>query len=67
MQKRKNNLEAHYPCGVTLSLEKRYKISEHLDESGCKMFNIYDSKDMEIIESFDDKNEAEEALKFWNI
>lgn len=48
-------------------LNQRYKLSEHLDESGAIMYNIYDSKDMEVIESFDDKNEANEALKFWNI
>lgn len=66
MQKRKNNLKVHYPCGITLSLEPRYKMSEHLDESGATVYNIYDTTDMEIIESFDDKSEAKESLKFWN-
>jgi predicted GIY-YIG superfamily endonuclease len=66
MLKSKSNLEVHYPCGLTLNLEQRYKMSEHLDECGAKIYNIYDSNDMEIIESFDDKNEAQEALKFWN-
>jgi predicted GIY-YIG superfamily endonuclease len=67
MLKKRNNITAHYPCGITLKLEDRYKISEHLDESGATIYNIYDVTDMEIIESFDDKNEANEALKFWNI
>ena len=62
----KSNIEVHYPCGITLQND-RYKMSEHLDESGATMYNIYDSKDLEIIESFDEKSEAEEALKFWNI
>ena len=66
MQKRKSNLNVHYPCGVTLNLEPRYKISEHLDESGATIYNIYDTTDMEIIESFDDKEEAQQSLNFWN-
>lgn len=66
MQKRKNNLEAHYPCGVTLSLEQRYKLQEYQDESGAIQYQIIDTTDMKIEESHYDKDEANEALKYYN-
>lgn len=47
-------------------MENKYKISSHLEESGCEIYIIYDSTDNEFIESYDDKQEAQEALKFWN-
>ena len=44
----------------------RYKLQEQPDESGATMYQILDTNDMEIIETYDDKTEAQEALPFWN-
>lgn len=47
-------------------LNQRYKIQEQRDECGAMEYQILDTNDMEIIESYFDKQEAEEALTFWN-
>ena len=61
----------HYPCGITIVAEEktfyvRYTIMEQPDESGANIYNIIDNDDLSIVESYDDKEEAEEAVKFWN-
>ncbi len=45
---------------------QRYKLQEQMDECGATEYQILDTKDMEIIETHTDKQEAEEALTFWN-
>lgn len=45
---------------------KRYKLIDVLDESGAKLYIIVDTDFNDYVETYDEKTEADEALKFLN-
>ena len=66
MLKTEIKFEAHYPCGITLNVNNRYKLQEQKDECGAIEYQIVDTEDLEIVETHIDKDEANAALKYYN-
>tara|TARA_R110000744_G_C19111371_1_gene534807 strand:- start:500 stop:658 length:159 start_codon:yes stop_codon:yes gene_type:complete len=51
---------------MRVDMSNRYKLQEFQDESGAIQYQIVDTTDMQIEESHYDKDEANEALKYYN-
>ena len=73
MQNQENKLfntgSTYRSVKVECDLTKRYnqyKIQEERNEEGCIDYKIIDNNDLSIVEVYNDKSEAEDALKFWN-
>ena len=51
---------------VGMYMYDRYKIQTEMGEHGANEYKIISNDDLSVVEVYDNKSEAEDALKFWN-